>query len=478
MKMLQTKAFINGEFVDSLAGATFEVKNPHDDSLVAEVADCVATDLDTAVAAAAEAFPSWKKVLPRERAAILRRFGDLILEHQADLAELLTRENGKVLAEAKGEVGFAASFFHWYSEECRRNYGEHIPSPVGGKHFITMREPIGVAALICPWNFPIAMPARKVAASLGAGCTAVVKPAEDTPLVSLALAHLGHEAGVPAGVLNVVPCSRATVPEVGKAIADNPQVGVISFTGSCEVGRALYARCAAGVKRVGLELGGNAPFLVMDSAEVGPAVAGLMGAKFRNSGQTCVSANRILVQAGIYESFMEKFKEEVAKLVVGDGMQNGVNQGPLINEKQQAKVSRLVDESVAAGAEVVCGGAKVGRGYAPTILINVTPTMACWREEVFGPVAAIAKFESEEEALHLANDTDRGLAAFVYSQDHRQLWRVASGLEAGMVGVNDIGISSCETPFGGYKTSGIGKEGAKEGMEEYTNLKLIDMGGL
>jgi len=476
--MLQTQAFINGEFVPSLSGATFQVNNPYDDSLVAEIADCGEADLNAAVAAAAEAFPSWKKMLPRERAAILRRFGDLILEHQADLAELLTKEMGKVLAEAKGEVGFAASFFHWYSEECRRNYGEHIPSPVAGKHFITIREPIGVAALICPWNFPIAMPARKVAASLGAGCTAVVKPAEDTPLVSLALAKLGHEAGLPPGVLNVVPCSRASVKEVGAAIADHPKIGVVSFTGSCEVGRALNARCAAGVKRVGLELGGNAPFLVMDSAEVGPAVAGLMGAKFRNSGQTCVSANRILVQAGIYDTFIHMFKQEVQKLVVGDGMQDGVNQGPLINQKQLEKVSRLVAESVEAGAEVLCGGSEVGAGYAPTILVNVTPSMACWKEEVFGPVAAVAKFETEEEALSLANDTDRGLAAFVYSQDHRQLWRVASGLEAGMVGVNDIGISSCETPFGGYKTSGIGKEGATEGMQEYTNLKLIDMGGL
>jgi len=469
------QAYINGNWLNSAAGKVFEVRNPYNEELVASVTDCTVEDVRVAIDAAHTALSTWKEVLPRQKSDYLRKIGDLMLRDVDELGALLTRENGKPLAEAKGEVKFAASFFHWFAEETRRSYGEVIPSPVAGKQIITVREPLGVAALVCPWNFPIGMPGRKISAALAAGCTCVLKPAEDTPLISIKLVKLIEEAGIPKGVVNVVPCSRDNVADIGTELAQNNKVAMISFTGSCEVGQHLYSLSAKSVKRVGLELGGNAPFIVFSSADMGKAVSGLMAAKFRNTGQTCVTANRILVQDDIYDQFLALFKAEVEKLKVGDGMVDGVNQGPLINLKQQARVDRIVQESRASGATVLLGGNKTGNGFQPTILTDVTDSMACWKEEIFGPVASLAKFSTEEEAVRRANDCDRGLAAYFFSKDFSQVQRVSSALEAGMVGVNDVAISAPEAPFGGYKTSGIGKEGSKHGLDEYSNLKMISM---
>jgi len=477
-KMLQTKGFIDGAWVASVSGDTFEVVNPASGDLVAKVSDCGEEDVVLAIEKASAAYTSWKNVTAKERSGYLRKVGDLLLANKDELANILTREQGKPLQEAAGEVGFSASFFHYFSEECKRGEGEFVTSPAG-KQFMTVREPLGVAALICPWNFPIGMPARKVAAALAAGCTCVIKPAEDTPLTSLALAKVLEEAGIPAGVVNVVPCSREKVQEVGNILCTNSKVAMVSFTGSCEVGKHLYSLCGKGVKRVGMELGGNAPFLVFPSADVDLAVKGLMGAKFRNSGQTCVTANRIMIHQDIYDEFREKFSAAVKTLKVGDGAVEGTTLGPIINRKQLERIERIVAESLEQGAQLELGGQPTGYlGYLPTILTNVTPAMACWSEEIFGPVAAIAKFSTEEQAVTAANNTDRGLAAFFFSQDYQQIWRVARQLEAGLVGVNDVGVSSAEAPFGGYKTSGVGKEGSKYGLEEYCNIKLIDMGGL
>ena len=349
---------------------------------------------------------------------------------------------------------------------------------MAGKQFLTVREPLGVAAMICPWNFPIGMPARKISAALAAGCTAVCKPAEDTPLSTLALAAVIQQAGLPPGIVNIVPCSRKKVSQVGDLLCSSPQVSLVSFTGSTEVGRALYSQCGQHVKRVAMELGGNAPFIVFQSADINAAVAALIGAKFRNSGQTCVTANRIMVQDTVYQEFLAKFKVAVAGLVVGDGAQSGTTQGPVINSKQLERVEKIVRESRAQGAVLEVGGERKGNCYLPTILTSVSPAMSCWAEEIFGPVAALASFTTELEAVTEANNSDRGLAGYLFSRDLAQIWRVSRQLEMGMVGVNDIGISTPETPFGGYKTSGIGKEGSKYGLEEYSNLKLIDLGGL
>jgi len=426
----QKQAFIGGEWRDSVSGSTFEVVNPYSGALIDSVANCGAEETDLAIGKAFDAFKTWKKTTSKERATILRKIGDLVLDNKTELGAILTKEQGKPKGEAEGEVGFAASFFHFFAEECRRPGGEVFAPTAAGKQFITVREPLGVAAMVCPWNFPIGMPARKVAAALAAGCTCVVKPAEDTPFTTLALAAICEMAGVPAGVVNVVPCSREKVVEVGKKMCQDPRVSIVSFTGSCAVGKQLYADCGATIKRVALELGGNAPFIV--------------------------------------------FKE----LKVGDGEKAGTTIGPIINSRQLERVERIVKESVAAGAKVEIGGEKQGPCYLPTILTGVSADMACWAEEIFGPVASLRQFASEEEAVAEANDCDRGLAAYIFTTDYAQAWRVSSNLESGMVGVNDVAISTPETPFGGYKTSGIGKEGSRHGLEEYSNVKLIDMGGI
>jgi len=474
----QRRAFIGGEWREANSGLTFDVVNPYSGALISSVANCGAEETEEAIGKASEAFKTWRKTTINQRAAILRKIGDLVLQNKAELGAILTKEQGKPKGEAEGEVGFAASFFHFFAEECRRPCGEVFSPTAHGKQFITVREPLGVAAMVCPWNFPIGMPARKVAAALAAGCTCVVKPAEDTPFTTLALAAICEKAGVPAGVVNVIPCSREKVAEVGKKMCQDPRVSIVSFTGSCAVGKKLYADCGDTVKRVALELGGNAPFIVFKSADLDKAVAGLMGAKFRNAGQTCVTANRILVQEEIFPAFLSKFRKAVEDLKVGDGEKAGTTIGPIINSRQLERVERIVKESVAVGAKVEIGGISQGPCYMPTILTGVNVDMACWAEEIFGPVASLRKFATEEEAVAEANDCDRGLAAYLFTTDYSQAWRVSSALESGMVGVNDVAISTPETPFGGYKTSGIGKEGSRHGLEEYSNLKLIDMGGL
>jgi len=456
----------------------FQVRNPYNKKLVSLVEDCSLEDTLQAISTAHEALTVWRAVSPREKANYLRTIGDLMLRDKSRLAEVLTLENGKPKTEAAGEVGFAASFFHWFSGECSRNYGELIPSPMAGKQFVTVREPLGVAALVCPWNFPIGMPARKMAAALAAGCTCVLKPAEDTPLSTLELVKLANEAGIPKGVINVITCSRDNVTIIGDELCTNPKVGVLSFTGSSEVGMRLASKCALTLKRVALELGGNAPFIVFSSADLKLAVNGLMASKFRNTGQTCVTANRILVQDDIYEQFLQDFTEQVKQLKIGDGMVDGVQQGPLINTRQQERVNRITRDSLEAGANLHLGGEVLDNGFQPTILTDVQPSMACWKEEIFGPVAAIMKFNTEAEAVRLANDSDRGLAAYFYTSDAKQQHRVSHALEAGMVGCNEVAISIPEAPFGGYKTSGIGKEGSRHGLDDYQNIKLITTGNL
>jgi len=474
----QKQAFIGGQWRNSGSGLTFDVVNPYSGDLIDSVADCGVEETDLAIGKASEAFKTWKKTTSKERASVLRKIGDLVLENKTELGAILTKEQGKPVGEAEGEVGFAASFFHFFAEECRRPSGEVFAPTAAGKQFITVREPLGVAAMVCPWNFPIGMPARKIAAALAAGCTCVVKPAEDTPFTTLALAAICERAGVPAGVVNVIPCSRERVSEVGSKMCQDPRVSIVSFTGSCAVGKKLYADCGGTVKRVALELGGNAPFIVFKSADLDKAVAGLMGAKFRNAGQTCVTANRILIQEDIFPTFLSKFRKAVEDLKVGDGEEAGTTIGPIINSRQLERVERIVKESVAAGAKVEVGGERQGPCYQPTILTGVSVDMACWAEEIFGPVASLRQFATEEDAVAEANDCDRGLAAYIFTTDYAQAWRVSSSLESGMVGVNDVAISTPETPFGGYKTSGIGKEGSRHGLEEYSNLKLIDMGGI
>jgi len=469
-------AFIQGNWVESSTNKTFEVRNPFDGSLVTSVADCGAAETRAAIDAAYDARSAWRNTSAKERSAILKKISELIVADADRLAQVLTSENGKPLGEAKGEVGFAASFFDWFSKQ--RLYGEVIQGVGGNKELFTLVEPLGVAAMICPWNFPIGMPARKMAAALAAGCTCVVKPAEDTPLSTLELFKIIEKAGIPPGVVNMVPCSRENVREVGEEICTNQKVAVVSFTGSCEVGKAITAKCANQVKRMALELGGNAPFIVFSSANIETAVKGLMAAKFRNAGQTCVTANRILIQEDVYDAFMDGFTAAVKALKVGNGAEAGVQIGPLINATQQAKVARIVSDSLEQGATLLLGGEKTATGYLPTILTDVKENMSCWAEEIFGPVASIMKFKTEDEAVKMANDTDRGLAAFFFSNDRKQIRRVYSALEAGMVGCNECAISTAEAPFGGYKTSGIGKEGSKQGLDEYTNTKLVVMGDL
>jgi len=456
----------------------FEVRNPFNDELVQLVEDCTVQDAENVIDTAYEALKAWRTISPRQKSSYLRNIGDLLLRDKVRLGKILSLENGKPKAEAEGEVAFSASFFHWFAGETSRNYGDIIPSPMAGKQFITVREPLGVAALVCPWNFPIGMPARKMAAALAAGCTCVLKPAEDTPLSTIELVNLTQEAGLPSGVVNIVTCSRDNVNAIGQLFSTHPKVGVLSFTGSTEVGLKLAETCATSLKRVALELGGNAPFIIFNSADLDAALNGLMASKFRNTGQTCVTANRILVQDDVYDQFLHMFTEKVKNLKIGNGSDDGVDQGPLINKRQQARVERITRESLEAGAVLHYGGQIIANGFQPTILTGVEPSMPCWKEEIFGPVAAIRKFTTEDEAIGLANDSDKGLAAFFYSRDVQQMQRVSHALEAGMVGCNDVAVSAPEAPFGGYKKSGIGKEGSRHGLDEYQNIKLIVTGGL
>ncbi|WP_107222378.1 NADP-dependent succinate-semialdehyde dehydrogenase [Thauera aromatica] len=477
--LLRELAYIDGVWAGADDGARFEVTNPADGSVLARVPDMGAAETRRAIDAAAAALPAWRARTAKERAAVLRKWFELILENQDDLAVLMTAEQGKPLAEARGEVAYGAAFIEWFAEEGKRIYGDVIPSHGADKRIVVLKEPIGVVAAITPWNFPIAMITRKAGPALAAGCTMVIKPAEDTPLCALALAALAERAGLPKGVLNIVTTRRAA--EVGGELSANPTVRKLSFTGSTEVGKLLMRQCAGTVKKVSLELGGNAPFIVFDDADLDAAVAGAMASKYRNAGQTCVCANRLLVQDGIYDAFAAKLAEAVGRLRVGPGLSGDVEQGPLINEEAVAKVETLVADAVGKGARVACGGRRHALGgtfYEPTILTGVTAQMRVAREEIFGPVAPLFRFHTEAEAIALANATEFGLAAYFYAKDIARVWRVAEGLEYGIVGINEGIISTEVAPFGGVKESGIGREGSKYGIEDYVEMKYLCLGGI
>jgi succinate-semialdehyde dehydrogenase/glutarate-semialdehyde dehydrogenase len=463
--------------LDADSGETFEVTNPATGEAIAHVERHGVEETRRAIAAAERAYPEWRGRTARERAVVLRRLADLMLERQEELARLLTTEQGKPLAEARGEIAYAASFFEWFGEEAKRVYGDTIPAHQADKRIVVLREPIGVTAGITPWNFPAAMIARKAAPALAVGCTIVIKPAEQTPLSALALAKLAEEAGVPPGVLQVVTGDADDAPVIGGELTSNPIVRKLSFTGSTEIGKLLMAQCAAQVKKVSLELGGNAPFVVFEDADLEAAVEGAIMCKFRNSGQTCVSANRILVQDSVHDDFVARFEAAVGNLKVGSGLEDGVQVGPLIDRSAVEKVERHVADATGAGAELVRGGSRLdGTFFEPTVLAGVTSSMAMSREETFGPVAGIQRFASEEEAVALANDTPYGLAAYFYSSDLGRVWRVSEGLEYGILGVNTGIISTEVAPFGGMKESGIGREGSKYGVDDWLELKYVCMG--
>jgi succinate-semialdehyde dehydrogenase/glutarate-semialdehyde dehydrogenase len=479
--LLREHAFVGGDWTDGGGRRRFTVVDPASGEELAQVPRCGVAETRRAVEAAAEAQPAWRARTAGERAAVLRRFHGLLLENEADLAMLITREQGKPLAEARGEVTYAAGFLEWFAEEARRLYGETLPSHRADARLLVVREPIGVGAGITPWNFPAAMITRKLAPALAVGCALVVKPAEATPLTALALAELGARAGVPAGVLSVVTGDAADAPEIGRELTSSPLVRALSFTGSTTVGKQLMAQCAGTVKRVSLELGGNAPFLVFEDADLQAAVEGAMASKFRNAGQTCVCANRILVQESVAERFLAALAERVAALRVAPGTEPGAEIGPLIDADGLAKVERHVGDAVARGARVRVGGGRHALGgtfFEPTVLDRVTPEMAMANEETFGPVAGLIRFRDEAEAIRLANDTPAGLAAYFYARDAARIWRVAEALEAGMVGINTGMVSTPVAPFGGVKESGLGREGSRLGLEEWVEVKYLCWGGV
>ena len=478
-RLLKRDAYVDGAWAAAQSGARFAVFNPATGERLAEVADFGVADTRKAIEAAARAFPTWRAKTAKERAQILRKWFDLLMTHQEDLARLMTAEQGKPLSETRGEVAYGASFIEWFAEEAKRAYGDIIPPTQPGRRIVVLKEPVGVVSAITPWNFPNAMITRKVAPAIAAGCTVVIKPSEETPLSALALAELASRAGLPKGVLNVVTTNRAA--EVGRELTQNPLIRKFSFTGSTEVGKLLMAQCATTVKKVSLELGGNAPFIVFDDADLDAAIEGAMLSKFRNMGQTCVCANRLLVQDKIYDAFADKLAKRVAQLKVGDGFADGVSQGPLINEEAVEKVERLIADAQQHGARVVMGGKRhpLGRTFfEPTILRDVTPACACAREEIFGPVVTLFRFSDEAEAIRMANDTEYGLAAYFYARDIGRIVRVSESLEYGIIGINEGIISTEVAPFGGMKQSGIGREGSKYGIEEFLEIKYLALGGL
>ncbi len=474
--LLRTQSFVDGAWISADTGKTFVVDNPADGTLVAEVADCGADETRRAINAANAALPAWRALTAKARAAILRKWFDLMVASADDLAQILVTEQGKPLAEARGEILYGASFIEWFAEEGKRIYGDVIPGHLPDKRLIVMKQPIGVTAAITPWNFPNAMITRKVGPALAAGCTMVLKPAEQTPLSALALAVLAERAGIPKGVFNIVTGAAESAPAIGGELCANPIVRKLSFTGSTEVGRILMRQCAPTIKKLSLELGGNAPFIVFDDADLDLAADGLMACKFRNAGQTCVSANRIYVQAGVYEAFAEKIKARMAKLIVGRGTDDGVNVGPLIDEQGIAKVQNHVADAVNHGATVAVGGkahALGGRFFEPTLLLNVPKSAKVSCEETFGPVAPLIKFTTDDDAIALANDTEFGLASYFYSRDISRVFKVAEALETGMVGINTGIFSNEVAPFGGIKQSGLGREGSKYGIEDYVEIKYL-----
>jgi len=477
--LLRNDAYVDGAWVGAGAGERFKVTNPATGETLVEVADLEPADARAAIEAAAAAFPAWSAKTAKERAAILREWFNLIMAAQEDLAQLMTAEQGKPLAETRGEVAYGASFIDWFAEEAKRLYGDVIPTHAAGKRILVLKQPIGVVSAITPWNFPNAMITRKVAPAIAAGCTVVIKPPDETPLSALALAELADRAGLPKGVFNVVTTTRAR--EVGLELTQNPLVRKFSFTGSTAVGKQLMAQCATTVKKVSLELGGNAPFIVFDDANLDQAVEGAMASKYRNMGQTCVCANRFLVQDAVFDAFEAKLAARVKTMKVGDGAEPGVVQGPLINMEAVEKVERLLADAVAGGAKVEVGGHRHALGgtfFEPTVVTGVTPTMQISREEIFGPVATLTRFGDEAEAIRLANDTDYGLAAYFYARDVGRIFRVAEAMEYGMVAVNDGILSTEVAPFGGVKQSGIGREGSKYGIEDYVEIKYVLLGGL
>ncbi len=477
--LLRTRCPIGGQWQDADSGTTCDVTNPATGALLGTVPDMGAAETRRAIAAAHAAFPAWSKKTAKERAQVLRRLYQLMLEHQDDLALLMTAEQGKPLAEAKGEVAYSASFIEWFGEEAKRMYGETIPGHAADKRIMVLRQPVGVVAAITPWNFPSAMLGRKLGPALAAGCTVVCKPALQTPYSALALAVLAERAGLPAGVLNIVTGSDASA--IGGEMTSNPQVRKLSFTGSTGVGKKLMAQCAEGMKRVSLELGGNAPFIVFDDADLDAAVEGAIASKFRNSGQTCVCANRLFVHEAVYDTFAAKLCEAVKKLRVGDGLAGATEQGPLIDGKALEKVQEHVADAQAKGARVALGGkphALGGTFYEPTVLLDVTADMRIAHEETFGPVAPLFRFDSEQQVITLANDTEAGLASYFYTRDLARTFRVAEALECGIVGVNTGLISTEVAPFGGIKQSGVGREGSQHGLHDYTELKYVCLGGI
>lgn len=476
--LFRQQAFVDGAWVSADQGDSFAVTDPATGDTLGTVPRMGAAETRRAIVAAERALPEWRDRTGKERAAILRRWADSMMANQDDLALLMTAEQGKPLAESKGEIAYAASFIEWFGEEAKRVYGDTIPGHQRDKRIIVMKQPIGVTVAITPWNFPSAMITRKAGPALAAGCAMVVKPASQTPYSALALAELATRAGVPKGVFSVVT-GRAQ--EIGREMTDNPIVRKLTFTGSTETGKTLMAQCAGTVKKMSLELGGNAPFIVFDDADLDDAVAGAMASKYRNTGQTCVCANRFLVQDGVYDAFAEKLATAVAALKVGNGLDEGITQGPLIDMAAVAKVEEHIADAVGKGARIVMGGQRNALGgsfFEPTILADVTTDMLCAREETFGPVAPLFRFKTDAEAVALANDTEFGLASYFYGNDLRRIWRVAEALEYGMVGVNTGLISNEVAPFGGVKESGLGREGSKYGIEEYMEVKYICLGGI
>ena len=475
ISLLRSQCYVDGQWVGK---GELAVTNPVNGEVITKVPMMTADDTRHAIEAASRAMPAWAAMLAKERAKILRRWYELMIEHQDELGLLMTTEQGKPLAEAKGEVVYAASFTEFFAEEAKRVYGETIPAHKAGARIVCIKQPVGVVGAITPWNFPAAMITRKVSPALAVGCTVVCKPASETPLTALALAALGEKAGIPKGVFNVLT-GKASV--IGGELTSNPTVRMITFTGSTEIGKVLLEQCAKTVKKVGMELGGNAPFIVFDDADLDKAIEGAMASKFRNAGQTCVCANRIYVQDGVYDTFAEKLKAAVAKLKVGDGTETGVTIGPLINKAAIDKVEEHLEDATSKGAKVLLGGKRHKLGgsfYEPTIVTGVTQAMKVAREETFGPVAPLFRFKTEEEVVRLANDTEFGLAAYFYSRDVGRVWRVGEALEYGIVGINEGIISTEVAPFGGVKESGLGREGSHHGLEEFLELKYMLMGGV
>ncbi|OQR95834.1 succinic semialdehyde dehydrogenase [Thraustotheca clavata] len=479
--LIQSQGYIGGRWLNALSGKTYTIIDPSLDAPLADVAAMTADDTNVAIEAADEAFQQWRNTTPNHRAAILQKWDRLLRENEADLGLIMSKESGKPIAEAIGEVSYAADYLKFFGHECLRYEGFMIPSHAHGRKMMAIRQPVGVCAMITPWNFPIGMLARKVGPALAAGCTAVVKPAESTPLSALAFAKLGEEAGVPAGVMNIVPSAREAASEIGRTLSVTPTVRKLTFTGSTVVGKILTEQCASTLKKVSMELGGLAPFIVFDDADIPAAVEGLVQAKFRNTGQTCVCPNRVYVQAGSFDEFSKQLVKRVSELKQGVAHQRGFDLGPLINSGAVEKLTAVVEEAIELGAKPLLGATKnpLGPAYmTPTILTNISTNMRVAKEECFGPIVALQKFETEEEVLKAANNTEMGLAAYAFTQDLGRAWRMSEQLEAGMVGLNVGLISAVQAPFGGIKQSGLGREGSIIGMDDYTELKYVCMGGL